>query len=151
MFPFKKILCPTDFSEASLGALRAANEMAAQFGSKIVLVHVHKPIPSLPTPRAKASEIDFDITEYETQVAQDAKHNLGRVADAELNDGTDVQIIVRMGKRAANEILAVAEEEKVDVIFIATRGHTEIHDLIFGSVARRVVRRAHCPVLIIRD
>ena len=60
MFPFKKILCPTDFSELSHCGLRMANEMARQFGSELILVNVHKPIPHLPTPRIEASETTFD-------------------------------------------------------------------------------------------
>ena len=151
MFPFKKILCPTDFSEASLVALRAANEMAVKYASRIVVIHALKPVPSLPAPRQPGTEMDFDVSAYEAQVAEEARRNLARVVDAEFDDAPGVKLVVRTGRRAAYEILAAAEEEKVDVIYIASRGHTEIHDLIFGSVARRVVRHARCPVLIMRD
>ena len=50
MFPFKKILCPTDFSETSLCGVKMAKEMVDRFDSEIVLANVHKPIPELPHP-----------------------------------------------------------------------------------------------------
>lgn len=149
MFPFKKILCPTDFSDPSLCGLKMGNEMAERFGSEIIVVNVHKPIPHLPAPRIQASEVTFDVTEYEKHVIEDARDNLAQVSDAIFNDGITPRLVVRIGK-PADEILALAEEEKVDAIFIATHGRTGIANVIFGSVAQRVVRRAACPVLTIR-
>ena len=53
MLPFRRILCPLDFSEPSQKALQAAVEMAGQFRSELVLVHVVPPaaagIPADPT------------------------------------------------------------------------------------------------------
>jgi nucleotide-binding universal stress UspA family protein len=45
MLPFKKILYPTDFSEASYEALKAANELALHFSTELYLVHVVSPNP----------------------------------------------------------------------------------------------------------
>jgi nucleotide-binding universal stress UspA family protein len=58
------------------------------------------------------------------------------------------QIIVLGG--AADEIIRITEEEKVDLIVIATHGQTGWRHMIFGSVAEKVVRLAPCPVLTIR-
>jgi nucleotide-binding universal stress UspA family protein len=58
------------------------------------------------------------------------------------------QIIVLRG--AADEIIRITEEEKVDLIVIATHGQTGWRHMIFGSVAEKVVRLAPCPVLTIR-
>ncbi|MGD9546113.1 MAG: universal stress protein [Candidatus Krumholzibacteriia bacterium] len=149
MFPFKKILCPTDFSDPSLCGLKMGNEMAERFGSEIIVVNVHKPIPHLPAPRVQASEVTFDVTEYEKHVIEDARDNLAQVSDAIFSDGMVPKLVVRIGK-PADEILALAAEEEVDAIFIATHGRTGIANVIFGSVAQRVVRRAACPVLTIR-
>jgi universal stress protein A len=51
---------------------------------------------------------------------------------------------------AADEIVRIGEEEKADLIVIATHGMTGWRHLIFGSVAEKVVRRAGCPVLTVR-
>ena len=148
MFPFKKILCPTDFSEPSLCGLKMANEMAMQFDSQIIMINVHKPIPHLPTPRIEASETTYDVSTYEKHVIEDAKENLARVSKEMLGEGVVPRLIVRVGA-PAEEILAVAAEEDVDAIIIASHGRTGLAKIVFGSVAQRVVRRAKCPVLTI--
>ena len=48
MLPFKKILCPTDFTEPSYEALRVANELALHFSAELLLIHVVNPIDSIP-------------------------------------------------------------------------------------------------------
>ncbi len=149
MFPFKKILCPTDFSEPSLCGLRMAQEMANNFASEIIVLNVHKPIPTLPTPRIEASDVTFDISAYQEHVAEDAKESLAAISEAIFSDETTVRLEIRMG-RPAEEILKMAEEEGVEAIFIATHGRTGLAHMVFGSVAEKVVRRAKCPVLTIR-
>lgn len=148
MYPFKKVLCPTDFSEPSLCGLKMANEMAKHGEIEIIVINVHKPIPHLPTPRLQASEVVFDITEYEKHVIEDAKQNLADVSAKVLDEGVKARLEVRMGS-PAQEILEFASEEEVDAILIATHGHTGLKHIVFGSVAQRVVRRAKCPVLTI--
>ncbi len=150
MFPFKKVLCPTDFSEPSLCGLRMANEMASKFDMEIIVLNIHKPIPRLPTPRIEASDVTFDISAYEEHVAEDARETLASLSDSVFDDGVKVRLEVRMG-RPAYEILRFAKEEEVDAICIATHGRTGIAHIVFGSVASKVVRRAECPVITIRS
>jgi nucleotide-binding universal stress UspA family protein len=149
MFPFKKILVPTDFSEPSLCGLKMANEMADKFGSEVIVVNVHKPVPHLPTPRMETADISFDYSAYEKQIAEDAHDNLARISQEIMHDHITPRLVVRMG-RPADEILKVAEEENVDSIFIATHGRTGLAHILFGSVAEKVVRNASCAVLSIR-
>jgi len=51
----------------------------------------------------------------------------------------------------ASEIVNVAKEENVDLIVMSTHGRKGISRLLMGSVAELVVRRAHCPVLTVRQ
>jgi universal stress protein A len=150
MFPFKKILCPTDFDDPSRCALRMANEMALKFGSEIIVLHVHKPIPSLPTPRPGASEVTFDITAYQKEVEASALEQLQAFTAEELDPSLTPRLEVRLD-RPAHGIIEFAEQEEPDAIFIATHGRTGIAHLVFGSVAERVVRQARCAVLSIRS
>lgn len=150
MFPFKKILVPTDFSEPSFCALKMAGEMAKHFDTEIVIVNVHKPIPQLPKPRVEAPETTFDISGYEKQIIQEAENNLVELGNEFLGEHPNLRVVVREGE-AAHEILDVAEEENVDAIVIATHGRTGLSKIVFGSVAQRVVRRAKCPVVTIRS
>jgi nucleotide-binding universal stress UspA family protein len=148
MFPFKKILCPTDFSEASLCGIKMGADMAAKYGSELIIVNVHKPIPKLPKPRGETTDVTFDIAAYEAEVVKDAEHTLAELSASILDDSITPRLVVRMG-RPAGEILAVAEEEGVDAICIATHGRTGLAHIVFGSVAQRVVRRAKCVVVTV--
>ena len=146
MLTFRKILCPTDFSEPSLSAVAAANSLAPNFDSEILLLHVHKPVPQMAISGIAAPETTFDISDYEEILAKHAHASLTTIAESVIDDGVNVRTIVRMGK-PAREILAVARQEQVDAIFMATRGHTGLKHLVFGSEAEKVVRQAECPVL----
>ncbi|HPF69641.1 MAG TPA: universal stress protein [Candidatus Krumholzibacteria bacterium] len=150
MFPFPTILCTTDFSDPSVCGLKMANEFALKFGSEIILLNVHRPVPQLPQPRIDSADLKFDMAAYEKQVAEEARENLARFASSILDDSITPRLVIRMG-RPAKEILAYAEEEKVGAIFIATHGRTGLSHMVFGSVAEMVVRYAKCPVLTIRS
>ncbi len=150
MFPFKTILCPTDFSEPSTCGLKMANEFALKFGSEIILLNIHRPVPHLPQPRIETADLNFDMSVYESHVAEEAKNNLARFASSILDDSITPRLEIRMG-RPAKEILAFAEEQNVGAIFIATHGRTGLAHMVFGSVAEMVVRYAKCPVLTIRS
>ena len=146
MLSFTKILCPTDFSEPSLCAFIAANEMAHHFDSEVLLLNVHNPVPRMPKPRVAASETTFDLSAYHEALRKNTEEALATIRDSVLNETTRSRLIVRMGK-PAEEILALAAEEQVDAIFMATRGRSGIGHLVFGSVAEKVVRSAQCPVM----
>jgi universal stress protein A len=57
--------------------------------------------------------------------------------------------IVRTGK-PFYEINQYAQEEDIDLIVIATHGHSGMEHILFGSTAEKVVRKAPCPVLVVR-
>ncbi|MBI1931639.1 MAG: universal stress protein, partial [Ignavibacteriales bacterium] len=61
-----------------------------------------------------------------------------------------VETIIRTGKPFV-EINETARELDIDLIIIATHGHTGMEHLLFGSTAEKVVRKAPCPVLTLRE
>jgi len=143
MFDVKKILCPTDFSDASKQAIELAVPLAEKFGAEIHLVHVVPPMPPL-EPSVTAH---FDVPEYERMLSADAKKNLSAAAKSIAKVKTHE---ILANGNPAEEILRAAEEKGIDLIVIATAGHTGWDRVVFGSVAEKVVRRARCPVLTIR-
>ena len=68
----------------------------------------------------------------------------------ERDAGVDVEPVVAMGTPHV-EIVRIAEERDVDLIVMATHGRGFISHAILGSTAERVLRRAPCPLLVIRD
>jgi nucleotide-binding universal stress UspA family protein len=144
MLSFKKILCPTDFSGASRVALAAAAEVAAQFQSEIFLVHVVPVVPPVPPD----PNFVFEVPEYERALHADADRQLKALADELTAKGRTVHTIVGHGD-AGSEIVRVANGESVDLIVISTHGMTGWRHVVFGSVAEKVVRLAHRPVLTV--
>ena len=62
----------------------------------------------------------------------------------------DVTAVVREGTPFV-EIVRLGKEMDIDLIVMPTHGRTGISHLIIGSTAERVVRKASCPVLVVRD
>lgn len=144
MIPFKKIVCPTDFSEPSYEGLKRAVELATHFGAELYLVHVVPVMPPLPPDPNFA----FEVPEYERALHADAERKLNEAKAEYIPPEVTVHTIVRHGD-VAGEIIRVAQDEQADLIVIATHGLTGWRHLVFGSVAERVVRLASCPVLTI--
>jgi nucleotide-binding universal stress UspA family protein len=143
MLPFKRILCPTDFSESSYEALKAADELALHFSAELYLVHVVAPVPIAEAPTS------FNVPSYQQELTQSAERSLQEVIEQRVAKELEVRPIVALGY-AADEIARIAEAEQVDLIVTATHGTTGWRRFIFGSVAERVVRLASCPVLTVQ-
>ena len=145
MLPFKRILCPTDFSEPAFVALKRAEELARHFGAELIVAHVIPPVPgphSFPDPQAS---FKFDVPLYQQELAIKAEEMLKELVS---HHKVATRNLVTTGE-AAPEILRIAHQEHVDLIVIASHGLTGRRRLVFGSVAEKVVRQATCPVLTI--
>ncbi len=152
MLPFKKILCPTDFSEPSYEALKVANELALHFSSELLVLHMVQPIPMAnvpPPPPATAAPMEFNISSYRQELEQVSKRSLQEVVEQRVAKGLNVHPIVVQGE-AADQIIDAVDKQKIDLVVIATHGRTGWRRFIFGSVAEKVVRLAPCPVLTIQ-
>jgi universal stress protein A len=145
MLPFKRILCPTDFSEPAFTALKRAEELARHFSAELLVMHV---IPSLPGPHTYADPplaTSFDVPMFQQELAIKAEQML---KDLVAHHKVGTRDLVTTGDPAP-EILRIAAKEHVDLIVIASHGQTGWRRLVFGSVAEKVVRHAPCPVLTI--
>jgi nucleotide-binding universal stress UspA family protein len=148
MLPFKRILCPTDFSEPAITALKRAEELARHFAAELIVAHVVPPVPgphSFPDPQA---DFNFDLPLYQQELAIHAEKILKELVSHRVSMEVRTRDLVTTGA-AAPEILRIAQQEHVDLIVIASHGLTGWRRLVFGSVAEKVVRQATCPVLTI--
>lgn len=147
MIKFKKILCPTDFSEPSYEGLRYAVEVARTFNADLCLAHV-TPIFSMP-PLDMGVGVAVLADNTSTALRAESERRLAEVAAQKLPPGLRYYTLLGDGPPAV-EIVRLAEAEGADLIVIATNGETGWRHLVFGSVAETVVRTASCPVLTIR-
>jgi nucleotide-binding universal stress UspA family protein len=145
----KRILCPTDFSLPSYEALRVAGEVARHFGAELWVMHVVPPIPA-PGPVTEPTFVPgFDLPLYQQELTGSSEKALKAVIKERLPQDLAVQSVLTPGD-PAREIIQTAQEHQIDLIIIATHGHTGWGRFIFGSVAEKVVRLAPCPVLTLK-
>ncbi len=142
----KKILVPIDFSDYSKSALKYAINFSKNFNSEIILVYVIE--PAIYPPDFSMGQIA--IPSVDTEMDKRAAEELETLSKKELPPDMKHKTIIKSGKPFI-EIIDTAVEEDVDLIVMATHGHTGVEHILFGSTAEKVVRKAPCPVLTIRD
>jgi nucleotide-binding universal stress UspA family protein len=145
MMPPKLILAPIDFSDPSRAALDVAADMASRFGAELLLVYVVPAIPDLPKDVSIFKEGEYDKS-LENKDAQRLKDLAATVA----NKNVKVRTELGTGDDVGMELVRIAENDRVDMIIIATHGMTGWREFAFGTVAEKVVKQANCPVLVLR-
>ncbi len=141
----RRILVPIDFSDHSKGALDYAIAIGKTFGSELILLYVVEPA-------VYPADLGFGqvtLPNIEHELAARGKSELDELVKARVEGGVKCRTAVRIGK-PSYEIIQTARVEKIDLIVIATHGHTGVEHLIFGSTTEKVVKKAPCPVLIVR-
>lgn len=141
----KRILVATDFTEESKAALPPAVGLAELTGAEIFLVHVVPAVPHMATD----VRTHFEVPEYERQLRADAEKRLKAFAQGAFPVNVRVTTVIAHGN-ADEGILEEARKNSVDVIVLATHGRGKLRNLLFGSIAEKVVRLAPCPVLTVR-
>lgn len=134
-----RILCPVDFSEFSLAALKTACDLARRFEAQIDLLHVVEPLPTSELTIAQAYDYPVDKV----------RADLAKLPPSDLGPQPILHRAVKLGY-PAEVIISYAKESGIDLIVLGTHGRTGLSHLLLGSVAERVVRLAPCPVLVTR-
>lgn len=142
----KKILVPIDFSDYSKGALKYAVNFAKVFNAEMYLIYVVEPV--IYPPDFSMGQIAIPSVSVELDVR--AKEELTKLSEQEIPADLKKQIIIKTGKPFV-EIIETAAQEDIDLIIIATHGHSGVEHILFGSTAEKVVRKAPCPVLTLRE
>lgn len=147
MIGIKRILCPTDFSEASMSALPYAVDIARLFKAEVFVIHV---VPPLPLMAEGAGVYIQPPIEYLDYLRTDADKRIDQMLREQIPKELKASKVLVDGD-AAHEILQAVENFKIDLITIATHGHTGWRHLVFGSIAEKVVRISKVPVLTVRE
>ncbi len=141
----KTILAPIDFSDFSNNALDVAADLASRLGGELILVNVVEAIPNLPEGVSIFKEGEYDQSLHDAA----AKH-LSDLAAGLASKNIKVRTEIGTANDVGMEIVRIAEDEFADMIVIATHGMTGWRRIPFGSVAKKVVEEAKCPVLVLR-
>lgn len=139
MLQVRTILHPTDFSEPSQAAWQVACALARVYGARIVALHVVYPVSVAYTEVIPTEAIQQQIASGRDALEQLQPTETGLTLEKRLETGDPVEVILR-----------VAQELPADLIVVGSHGRTGLARLLMGSVAEQVVRRASCPVLVVK-
>jgi nucleotide-binding universal stress UspA family protein len=143
MNTIRTVLVTTDFSDTSKSAFALAGQVAEKFEAKVVAFHVQE----LQFHPLVVEYVAVGLPEIERRHEEQAREKLEDVAQ---QLGTEVETVVASGTPHL-EIVRMAEERGVDLIVMATHGRGFFSHAVLGSTTERVIRRAPCPVLVVRD
>jgi universal stress protein A len=138
-----KILFPTDFSRESNHALRLASTLAAESGATLHVVHVDE-LRDLTAAMGEAGYLLASAAEDRQEVVDQLERVVPTVPTV-----TYEQHYLRGSP--VTEILAFAEIENIDLIVMASHGRTGLSRFLMGSIAEGVMRKAKCPVLVVKQ
>jgi len=141
--PFTHILVPTDGSEPSVNAGWLAIRIAAQHKIPITFLYVIDSVSAEKIASATSRKLDA-IHEELRNKGQSYLNYLTRMAQ---NRGLDVNQVTRQGV-PHREIADLARQCKADLIVVGQGGVGGPHRLDIGSVSKRVIESAPCPVLV---
>jgi len=140
----KQILVPTDFSKNSLKALDYALSFAKVFSAKITLLH------AVESHFGGALYGPADFPPLEMDFLESSRKQLTELANQRKSPKVRIQTVAQCG-HAVQETVEYAKENKIDLIILATQGHTGFAHIFLGSTAENIVRHAPCPVLVVRE
>ena len=139
----KRILIPTDFSDTAQRALDYAALIGERFSAELHVLHV---IPDPYTQSWSMEPTAVDIGQIVKTWETDAKRRL----DA-LEIPCDAATRVAKIGQPFVDIVRYARSHDIDLIVMGTHGRGAVAHMLLGSVAEKVVRKAPCPVLTVRD
>jgi nucleotide-binding universal stress UspA family protein len=146
---FRRILHATDFSGASRRALIRAIAIARQNRAPLQLVHVLPPVTL-----AVGGDFGFVTpATYEAidrQARQHARKQLAVLVARARKAGVRATALLLDGA-PHEQVPRAARRTRADLLVIGTHGRTGISKVVLGSVAERLVRLSHCPVLTVRS
>ena len=141
MSDIQKILVPTDLAAHPQEAFCVAQDLAKATGASVVMFHVA---------RAPAVVADGDrrYSAPDRTEARDAWDELRKFQADDPAVRVEHELIVA-DRPDAKHILRILEERGCDLIVMGTRRKSRRKRVRFGSVTEDVMRRAHCPVILV--
>ena len=144
---FKHILVPVDGSPTAALAIDKAVGLAKAFGSTVTAIYVIDPYPFT----GVGTDYAYGQAQYLTAATAEANEAIKGAKQAFEAAGIAVKTALVEGHAVYKGILQTAESGGADLIVLGSHVRRGIEKLMLGSVAQRVVSRAHVPVLVVRS
>jgi nucleotide-binding universal stress UspA family protein len=144
MYPWRRIVVPTDFSTAAEWSFDSAVKMAGATGAELIILHVRATRASNP------EELRFPADDSLYSYAEQEELNKLRDHARRANASVPIRLVVKLAPDAGTAICRTADEEQADVIVISTHARHHVAHLLIGSTTLNVLSGAPVPVLAIR-
>ena len=131
----KRILAPTDLSDLSARGVHYACRLAKDVGAEVTILNV-----------VFVDESGINKREMEEHKQRLEEFVAKNVADVGAN--LKMRKVVDSGQ-AYGTIVERAENEQIDLIVMSSHGRSGLSRMLIGSVTDKVLRMAHCPVLVV--
>lgn len=145
MINISKVLVPIDFSshgldlltfdQPNIAALKYGYEFASRFEAQLHVLHVV-----------------YNVSELEVCTHEDEKLAQKKLNDLVIQPSNSKIVIIREIRKGRPfiEIIKYSKEQSIDLIVMGTHGRKPLSHLLIGSEAENTVRKASCPVLVVR-
>jgi len=137
---YKRILVPLENGPSDKTILQHVTGLAKLLGAEVLLLHVADGF---------AARNMGSLNLRESQEMKDDREYLERMAGELRGAGVEVDAVLAAGD-PAKEIAAAAEREQVDLIAMATHGHSLLGDVVHGTTATALRHVSRIPILMVR-
>lgn len=147
---YKHILVPTDGTELSHRAVREASRLAATLGAKLLILHVRSPL-EMPHHVEGGAMMRMPRSALLEEVEVEERHLMERAVKVAEEAGAHATPAFITGTSPYETILHVVEEQKIDLIVMASHGRRGLSGLLIGSETKKLLTHVvGTPVLVVR-
>lgn len=143
---FSRILVGVDGSPFGEKALKYAVDLAKRYKAKLIVVHV---ILRRFYAVAPSEAGVLATTVFVKEMEAEGREIMNTAESSVKAEGVDYECKLVQGV-PAEEIVRIAQTEKVDLIVVGSRGLTEVRAFLLGSVSDKVSHHAKCPTMIVK-
>lgn len=137
---FRRILVGYDGSVQAEKAVEVALSLARSLDARVLLFGVARP-PEPPT----SVEMEAMLDDAREHFEEKFKRIRARAEELEVQMETAIAV-----GHPAEQIIRRAEADRIELVILGRRGMSRFEKWILGSISERVLRYAHCPVMVIR-
>ncbi len=144
---YKRILLPTDGSDASRRAVLSGVDFARSMGAEVVAMTA---TPAFHAFTTRADMLEQTPEEYAQSSRERGQRMLDEVAAVARDAGVPCTSVQRVSDNPYEAIISAARENRCDLIVMASHGHRGIKGLLLGSETQKVLVHSAIPVLVHR-
>lgn len=139
MLPFRKILFPVDYSGPCQAIIPYVQEMASHFSAELTVCHAYAPLTAI-------ADSDLLITDPDLQVKAHAlEQDRLRQFACQAFAGQKLEAIAELGE-PGGVIDRLAQQQRADLVMLATRGHGPVRRFLLGSITAKVLHDVSAAV-----